>query len=74
MTPRPQLKAVHNCCHILPCASLYIVYTPPYCHLVWHSPKGKPGLFLTQTEPASYHSGTLRTPAFVATCSKHVTG
>ena len=67
------MSAVNNCCRILPCAYLHIVCARPCCQLVCHSPKGKPGLFLTQTEPASYHSGTLRTPAFVATCSKQTT-
>ena len=39
--------------------------------LLWvgSAPKGKLGLFCTQTEPASYHWGMFTTPAFVATCA-----
>ena len=48
----------------------YITSSSGYteAQLVACSPKGKPGLFCTQTDPASYHSGTLSTPALVATC------
>lgn len=57
------------------CIGLLLVWTDPFPGLMekgvkGSTPKGKLGLFCTQTEPASYHWGMFTTPALVATCTQ----